>query len=229
MGKHEKTWEFEDVGVVVAAAGSATRFGGGRNKLLCELNGLPVVCHCLKTFLHGGVLAENVVVVVPEIQNPDFRTVLDAHSLGGVQLVNGGLARQDSVWAGINALPASVEIVAIHDAARPFTKIELLVDCVESARERGSGVAAHKVTDTVKIAKVDGQVMSTPDREILWAAETPQVFRRSLIESAYGRLALSGDRLTDDAQAVERMGGDVFLVPHESVNRKITFARDLRR
>jgi 2-C-methyl-D-erythritol 4-phosphate cytidylyltransferase len=227
MGKHGRTWEFEDVGIVVAAGGSATRFGGERNKLLCELNGLPVVCHCLKTFLAGGVPAESIVVVVPEAQSSDFRAVFEEHSLPAVRLINGGVARQDSVWAGINALPACVGIVAIHDAARPFTTLELLAACVESARERGSGVAAHKVTDTVKIAKADGQVMSTPDREILWAAETPQVFRRSLIESAYGRLALSGARLTDDAQAVEQMGGDVFLVAHESENRKITFARDL--
>lgn len=215
-----------DVGIVVAAGGAAQRFGIGRNKLLCDLNGLPLVCHCLLTFLER-VPAPNIVLVVPTAADAEFGDALRRCSLDCVRRIPGGSTRQESVWAGINALPEGVEIVAIHDAARPFTTNDLLAECVASARRRGSGVAAHRVTDTIKIAKADGEVVSTPDRTILWAAETPQVFQRRLIESGYGRLKFSGERLTDDAQAVEACGGKVHLVDHDSPNPKITFARDL--
>ena len=218
---------FSNVGVVVAAGGSSRRFAGRRCKLLEPLDGMPLVCHCVKTLL-GAVTPAHMVVVVPAALRAEFATALRAQGVPDeVKLVEGGAERQDSVWRGLGALPPDVGIVAIQDAARPFTTVELLQACVESARRRGSGIAAVRVTDTIKVARDDGEVITTPDRTTLWAAETPQVFRRELITRAYEEVIAAGRTVTDDAQAVELLGQPTYLVCHASVNRKITYPADL--
>ncbi len=216
-----------DTGLVVAAAGRGRRFGEQCNKLLVELDGVPVFCHCLRNLL-PALLPENVVAVVPAELEPAFRREMARFGLPPeVRTVPGGDTRSQSVANGLAALPGTVEIAAIQDAARPYTPLGLLVRCIESARTRGSGVAARRVTDTIKIADSRGRVMDTPDRATLWAAETPQVFRRELIEAAYRRLSTGGVSVTDDARAVELMGEPVYLVEHHAPNPKITFPHDL--
>ncbi len=220
--------DFRDVGLIVAGGGSGTRFGGGSNKLLRELNGVPVVCWCLRTFL-AGIPPASAVLLTPAGLEEDFRSVLRLHGIPeGIRIAPGGATRQDSVYAGLQLLPPQVRIVAIQDGARPFSTLQLLSDCVKSARLRGSGVAAFPVTDTIKVVDSDGKVISTPDRKTLWAAETPQVFQRDLIEKAYDALMRSGRQVTDDAQAMELSGLPVFLVEHAGHNRKITFPTDLQ-
>ncbi|NOY81056.1 MAG: 2-C-methyl-D-erythritol 4-phosphate cytidylyltransferase [Kiritimatiellaeota bacterium] len=216
-----------DTGLVVAAAGCGRRFGDRRNKLLADLDGLPVFCHCLRNLL-PILPPENVVLVVRAEFEPAFRREMTRFDLPpAVRIVLGGDTRPQSVARGLAALPEAVEIAAIQDAARPYTPLELLVRCIESARRRGSGVAARRVTDTIKVADPRGRVLDTPDRTMLWAAETPQVFRRELIETAYRRLATEAVGVTDDARAVELMGESVYLVEHCAPNPKITFPHDL--
>jgi 2-C-methyl-D-erythritol 4-phosphate cytidylyltransferase len=217
----------QHVGLVVAAGGSGQRFDPARNKLLVPLCGVPLFCHCLQT-LAPLVPPGHCVLVVDPAAEQDFRHAVQRFGLRQVTLVHGGRSRQESVWNGLQALPASAGIVAVQDAARPLTSPALLERCVASAIEHGSGVAARPVTDTIKRVDEQNRVLETPPRVQLRAAETPQVFRREILEQAYRRAALEHAIVTDDAQAVEALGLDVHLVEHTDPNPKVTYTRDLR-
>jgi 2-C-methyl-D-erythritol 4-phosphate cytidylyltransferase len=217
------------LGLVVAAGGSGQRFGRGRNKLLVRWRGLALFCHSLATFL-PLLRPGRIVIAAPPHLHPRFRRELQRAGLPeAIRLVAGGATRQESVAHGVRALPAAVTLVAVQDGARPCTAAALLAACAESARRRGSGVAARRVTDTIKLVEADGRVSGTPPRERLFAAETPQVFRRALLERGLAAAAAAGLTVTDDAQAVEAIGSPVYLVVHDGENPKITFPGDLRR
>ena len=219
--------QLSDVGLVIAAAGAGRRFAQDRNKLLCDLRGRPLFTHCLATFL-PQVELDQVVLVVPDGEDAAFETALATAGLPtGVRRITGGATRTESVVRGLGALPATAAIAAIQDAARPYTTLDILLRCIQSTREKGSGVAARRVTDTVKIATAEGRVQSTPRRDTLWAAETPQVFRLPEILEACRRALDEGACITDDAQALERLGQPVHLVENTTPNPKITFQHDI--
>lgn len=218
---------YQNTALLIAAGGSSSRFGTGQNKLLLPLDGTPIICHALRNLLPviNPALAY---IMAPAGSHDEFRNALDQGGIPkAVKIVGGGATRQQSVLNGLRALPVNVKWVAIQDGARPFTSATLLSACLESTFRHGSGIAAHKVTDTVKIAAPDGKVISTPDRDTLWATETPQVFALDLILPAYERAEKEGWQTTDDAQVAELAGCKVYLVPHQENNRKITYARDL--
>lgn len=219
--------DYTDTALIIAAGGTSRRFGTGENKLLRQLNGLPVICHTLKNFL-SVLNPDMVVVVVPEGNEEQFRRAFAAGAVPDqIDVEKGGYTRQESVLNGLRELPERAQYVAIQDGARPFTSVELLTACLKSARQHGSGVAARKVTDTIKIAEPGGRVVSTPDRDTLWATETPQVFKTRLIHDAYEKAVRKNLHTTDDAQVAELAGHDVYLVAHYEDNRKITFVHDL--
>lgn len=219
--------ELTDVGLVVAAAGAGRRFGTDRNKLLCELRNRALFIHCLTT-LAPHFDPAHVIVVIPPNEDAAFeRALADAKLPAGIRRVPGGSNRTESVVRGLQALPASARIAAIQDAARPDTTLSILLECVASARKNGSGVAAHRVTDTIKIAAPDGRVRSTPARSSLWAAETPQVFRMPDILEACQKALDDNVPITDDAQALERLNQPVHLVENTTPNPKITFQHDI--
>lgn len=224
----EKTDEsFADTGLVVVAGGGGSRFGGRKNKLLVDFEGVPVILHSLRRFAPLLPSQQTIVVVSNDLRRELIPLIEHEDFFSRIKLVEGGAERQDSVFAGLNALPATCVIVAIHDAARPRTGIDLLAACVASARQRGSGVAAIPVRDTTKLVNEAGDVIETLDRNRLRATETPQVFDRALITDAYRQIITCGITVTDDAQAVELTGGQVHLVLHDNDNRKITFQSDL--
>lgn len=215
-----------DIGIVLAAGGSGRRFGG--NKLLEILEGLPVFAHSLRTFL-SLVPPEHLVLVVAEEDRAAYEAALGRlpFSVAGIRLASGGANRQDSVLAGITALPATVEFAAVHDAARPWMSAELAELCFASAQAHGSGVAAHAVTDTIKVVDAENRVVSTPSRDTLRAVETPQVFRRAELLAAYRQVLAARQLVTDDAGAMELAGCRPHLVVHAGNNAKITYRHDL--
>lgn len=218
---------FSDTGLVIVAGGGGSRFGGGKNKLLVEFEGLPVILHSLRRFVPNLPSGHVVLVVsnalreelIPRLEEEDF--------FDRITIVEGGSERQDSVFAGLSALPLTCSIAAIHDAARPRAGVDLLAACVRSTRVRGSGVAAIPVRDTTKVVDSNGDVINTLDRGTLRATETPQVFDRVLITAAYQEIINRGIIVTDDAQAVELTGGRIHLILHDGDNRKITFQSDI--
>ena len=210
-------------GVIFAAGGSSTRFGG--NKLFAPLGGMPLFCHALKRFSEW-LPPNHCVLVVPLAEMDNFSQIIAEQNLNNIIIAEGGATRFHSVASGLRSLPKEISLVAVQDAARPLTSLALLQACLQSARECGSGVAAHRVVDTIKTASTDGMVIGTPDRQSLWAAETPQAFRREWLEAAYG-LNTSSQVPTDDAQAVQNAGFPVKLVENHEPNLKVTYPADL--
>ncbi|MEA2011612.1 MAG: IspD/TarI family cytidylyltransferase [Verrucomicrobiota bacterium] len=213
-------------GVVLLASGNSTRFGN-KNKLLQKIDGIPLFCHNIIEFSQK-IPPERLILVVPPNAKTLFEEILVKQELENtVKIVFGGEKRQDSALSGLKALPKNTKIVALQDSARPFVSIKLLAECAESANHRGTGIAAHPIVDTIKIATSDMKIQKTLDRDFLWAVETPQAFMRTEIISAYEYVNKKKIDVTDDATAMEYAGKNVFLVKNTEKNDKITYLKDL--
>jgi len=215
----------EPVAVVIPAAGSGRRMGGLRKQYL-ELAGEPVLLRTLRPFLaHASV--RWIVVALPEADAADppaWLRDLDAR----VTLVAGGVERVDSVRRALEWVPDAAEIVIVHDAARPLLTAAL-IDRTLGAVDDGQGaIAAIPIADTVKQVDDAGVITATPDRGMLWRAQTPQAFPRALLVDAYRAFADAGaDAATDDASVVERHGGRVVVVDGDPENLKVTEPADV--
>jgi 2-C-methyl-D-erythritol 4-phosphate cytidylyltransferase len=143
------------------------------------------------------------------------------------QIVAGGAERQDSVWNGLDALPVTAEIVAIHDAARPCVSEELIAATIKHAEETGAAVAAQPVTDTIKESSDGRLIQQTLDRSKLWAVQTPQTFRVDVIRRAIAAARAKKMIFTDDTAACELIGQPVRLVSSIAPNPKVTVPGDL--
>lgn len=191
----------------MVAAGSGTRFG--RPKQYERLGDERVVDRSRRI---AESVSDGVVVVVPPA---------DAEREDGVA---GGTTRSDSVRAGLRHVPADVDVICVHDAARPLAS-ELLYRAVIDAVIAGAdgAIPGVPVTDTIKVVGPDRSVFATPDRATLVAVQTPQAFRGAAVRDAHGR----GIDATDDAALVEQCGGRVVVVDGEPTNRKLTHPDDL--
>ena len=209
---------------VVPAAGRGERLGPGTPKALRLLGGVPLLVHSVRALATAGGVAL-VVVAAPAADVAAVRTLLAAHDAGAeVRVVAGGATRQQSVRLALAALPEHVDVVLVHDAARPLVPIDL-IDAVATAVRAGAGavVPALPVADTIK--RVEGAaVVETLDRSRLRAIQTPQGFRRGVLEQAH--LAAT-DEATDDAGLVERAGGAVHVVAGSEEAFKVTRPLDL--
>jgi 2-C-methyl-D-erythritol 4-phosphate cytidylyltransferase len=209
------------IGVVIAAAGAGARLGAAGPKALLTLAGESLLARCLSTFLaHPAVTA--VVTVVPDPAAPEVRG-LDGRR---VRIVQGGAERQDSVRAGLSVLP-EVDVVLVHDAARPFAGPDLIDAVAAAAFLHGAALPALPLSDTLKRVDTEGRVGGTIPREGLFTAQTPQGFRGDLLRRAHEAAARDGIRATDDAALVERMGVAVQIVAGDPLNIKITTPADL--
>lgn len=215
------------IAAIVPAAGSGQRFGSHQNKLFATLAGKPLWFHSV-----AGLRAQSEIgrIVMPVSEpdcdrfNGEFAPLINQL---GVELVAGGQQRTDSVQAGLNlfADDASIEYVAIHDAARPLVCAADLEAVFAAACRMGAAILACPVPGTIKRDIGDGNRSETVDRRDLWIALTPQMFRTGLLIEAYQKH--NGRPATDDAQLVERIGHDVALVRGSADNLKITFPEDL--
>lgn len=217
------------IGTVLVAAGSSQRAGVDIPKQFVAIGGQPMFVVALSRLLLRSAEA---VVVAPAGGLDAARDLLRAsrllsderHRGKRVEIVAGGVRRQDSVRAGLAALSKDIEFVLVHDAARPFVTDDLVERVLEAAGRHGAAAPVISPPDTVKQIEGD-RAVATLDREALALAQTPQAFRRDVLERAYADL---GDNdVTDDAQAVELSGVPVAVVPGETGNFKVTTRRDL--
>ena len=201
--------------------------GPNVDKLFLEVAGKPVVAHTWARFDALDEIGE-IVVVVRAGMEEEFHKLAREHGVRKpYRLVQGGKERQDSVWNGIQALSAGVEIVAIQDGARPCTSLAQIRETIAAARQHGAAVAAQRVTDTIK-ESADGKTVSAHlDRSRLWAVQTPQTFRVTVIREALGRVRERGLLVTDDTAACELIGQPVHLVGSLAPNPKVTVPADL--
>ena len=211
---------------IVVAAGKASRMGDV-DKAFLTLGSRPVVAHALAAFERCPDVTE-VVLVVRKDQLSAADSAVRMFGLRKVRrIVPGGATRLASVRAGIEAANPDTTYYAVHDGARPAVPVPLIRDCVASARKFGSGVAAAKITDTVKSVSRAGAIEKTLDREPLWAAQTPQVFRADLLRKALEGVDDKDPAITDESSAVERLGGTVRIVESKEPNPKITYPGDV--
>lgn len=219
--------ELMSVGAIVLAAGRGERFGGAVPKAFVPIAGKPMLLHALAAIAATPAI-DFIVPVVARTELPrleDLATAL-AEIRGIRSAVAGGAERQDSVMAGLAALPAETELVAVHDAARPLVGPAAVTRVVDAARVSGAAILAVPVRDTIKRVR-GGRILGTPLRSECYAAQTPQVFRVDLLREALEKAAADGFRGTDDSELVERMGVPVDWVSGETSNFKVTDGDDL--
>ncbi len=212
----------EKVTAIIPAAGVGARMGAEKNKLLLEVSGRTVLALALDAF-ESCPLVDEVLVVANEQDIFSYRDIIQEEGFQKVRdIVRGGSTRAESVYCGVRAAE-NADIVVIHDGARALITPELIAATIEGSRDTGAAIAAVRAVDTIKRVE-DGFITETPDRAMLWQAQTPQVFRREILLSA---LENCTGTITDDASAVESMGGRVKIVEATYDNIKITTPFDL--
>lgn len=217
------------VTAIIAAAGAGTRLGGPVPKQFLPVGGVPVLQRTLEAFYAAPRVTD--VIVVTRKEALDQAAACIRPGAKPTVIVEGGATRQASVALGVAQLAAAARYVLVHDAARPFVTPALIERALDGAIEAGAAIAAMPVTDTVKRVTDDGgdtRIVETIPRETVYLAQTPQAFRRDVLEAAVaaGRAGVEG---TDEATLAEQAGHAVRIVEGEAGNVKITTAADLAR
>ena len=210
------------VAAILVAAGQGSRLGG-QDKAFIPLGNHPLIYYPLHTLQASPLIHQIVLVLRREAVQEGRGLVAREGFTKAAQVVPGGERRQDSVRQGLERV-GEADWVVVHDGARPFLTSALLEQGLAGAQETGAAVAAVPVTDTIKRVGEDLMVVDTPRRDRLWAAQTPQVFRRDILQRAYQN---AGDEATDDASLVERLGLPVRLYMGSYDNIKVTGPQDL--
>lgn len=213
---------------IIPAGGFGKRMQGRLSKQYLPVDGKPVLVHTLSIFQLSPDI-DDIVLVTPE---EDIRTVghriLEPWRITKVRhVLAGGKQRQDSVRSGLGVIGDDVDIVLIHDAVRPFISDDVIHRAVREAEKYGAVTVGMPVKDTVKRVDQDGCILETLNRQILWMTQTPQAFRRSVIQAAYRKADDDQFYGTDDASLVERMGFRVKMIEASYENIKITTPEDL--
>lgn len=214
--------------VILPAAGKSSRFAAqqSRKKVFVELKGRPVWVRTAEIFTSRDDVVQTILVVAPddiEWFKEKFRPNL---AFMDIEVVAGGAERADSVMNGLARVRADVDFVAVHDAARPLIVKEWITRAFQAAEKYDAALLATPVTSTLKRVGQDNRIQETVPRTHLWAAQTPQVFRRQLLLDAYARRGSL--QPTDEAELVERFGHAVHVVEGSPLNLKITSQDDFR-
>jgi 2-C-methyl-D-erythritol 4-phosphate cytidylyltransferase len=213
--------------VIVAAAGRSSRFADKNyKKPFAPLANRAVWLHSVDRFMNRSDVKQTIIVISPEDREEFDRRFSANVTILGVQVVEGGEHRTDSVQRALERVKSDIDFVAVHDAARPCIADKWIDQVFEAAERNGAAILAAPIHETLK--RVDGakKITGTVDRQSLWAAQTPQVFRRQLLIDAYAKRG--NEPATDDAQLVERLGHAVSVVPCSTMNLKITTRDDLK-
>lgn len=218
------------VSLIIPAAGDSTRMRASKRKPWLPLGGKPIILRTLELF-HSLPWVQEIILVVNEADEEEANGPLyDSLASRGVSMiVTGGANRAESVWNGVQVSDPSSEVVAVHDAVRPFISLDTCKAIMRTARDRGACVPVVPMQDTVK--RVEGDKVTETIRRLgLMAVQTPQCFRRELLIEAYEYATRTGgvlENITDDASLVEAYGETVSVVLGSSANLKITTPEDL--
>ena len=215
------------VSAIVVAAGSGTRLGLQSPKAFVRLAGQTLLAYSLRAISAVAEIDEAVIAAPIGMESVTRAEVTAAAMEIPVKITPGGTERQDSVRIALALTSAEAEIIVVHDAARPFATPAIFAAAIAGAAQAGAAIAAIPVADTLK--RVESRIIfATVPRAGLWLAQTPQAFQREILIRAHERAAREGDRATDDAELVERIGSRVAVVDGAALNLKITTPDDLR-
>jgi 2-C-methyl-D-erythritol 4-phosphate cytidylyltransferase len=213
------------VAALVLGAGRGERLRHDLPKAFVPLAGRPLILHALSALAAPDAI-ECVLPVVAEEDLERFRALGEPPTPKVLAPVVGGRERQDSVRAGLAALPPGIDLVAVHDAARPAVRPDAVSRVVALAAREGAAILAVPVRDTIKRVR-GGRVVETPPRDECWAAQTPQVFRVEILREALAKAAAEGRSGTDCAQLVEALGVAVHVARGDADNLKLTHPEDV--
>ena len=220
------------VTAIFPAAGKGKRMQAGMNKVLVELEGMPILVRTLARFSRCQAVDRLVVVVAAHEVDfvTDMLTGADREfGLKPWQVTAGGSERQYSVWNGILAVQGAADddIILVQDAARPLVSEKTILETIRVAEAKGAAIAAVPAKNTIKLCNAAGEVVETPDRSRLWEVQTPQGFRRDILVKANQQAVAEGFLGTDDASLVERLGRKVHIVESDYRNIKLTTPEDM--
>jgi len=225
------------VAVILPAAGLGTRMGkpsaekaGTSRKQFMLLEGSPILVHTVRKFLASPRVAEIVVAVRGEDRDWVSEMLASEAPAGRVRVVEGGNSRQESVENALRSLGPEYELVAVHDAVRPFIDLETIHKVFDEAAETGAAIVGVAAVDTVKQVTrgtTHVKIRATLPREKLVMAQTPQVFRYDLLLRAFQEARADGFAGTDESSMVERLDIEVSVVPGSDRNIKITKPTDM--
>lgn len=211
---------------IILAGGRGSRMGGETPKQYLPINNVPLICYTIKAFEES--IVNEIVIVADDIQYMSDNIIRKYGFSKVLTIVKGGKERYDSVYNGLKAIENS-DIVLVHDGARPLVNAEIIEKSVEEALRYGACVAGVRVKDTIKICDDNNFTVDTPDRKTLWAMQTPQTFKYSIIREAYEmQHKMQDDTVTDDACVVERfMKCPVHIFEGDYRNIKVTTPEDM--
>lgn len=216
------------VAALIPAAGSGQRMGGGVPKPYLLLGGREILARTLEVFETCAAVHEVWVIASADQQVYCRQEIVEHYGFGKVRgVVTGGDERQVSVWRGLQQLAPEVDLVIIHDGVRPFVNHTMIEDALAGAAQHGAAVAAVPLKDTIKRVSSQGRVEATMPREHLWRVQTPQAFRRQLLQQAFEHAWLQQLIATDEAGLIEAYGHPVQVVQGSEQNIKITTPDDL--
>ena len=223
VGKNPKT------AAVIMAGGSGERFGRSGGKQLVPIAGRPVLTWAIEAF-DAVEDVGLIVIVAPEDRHDEYRraAVEPFEFATPIVWANSGEIRQESAFSGLEQVPDDYEFVAIHDGARPLIDPALIMHVISTVKgnlDCDGAVVAHPAIDTLKVVE-DGVIMGTPDRNVFWNAQTPQVFRTGIYRRAHASALSDGFVGTDDSSLIERLGGNVRVVEGKRDNIKLTVPED---
>ncbi len=212
-------------GAVIAAGGSGTRFGASVPKQYIDICGMPVIAHTIGKFQASEYIDE-IVIVTHKDYVVYCNDIVKEFNLNKVTtIVEGGADRQESVYKGIKA--SESEYVLIHDAARPLVSVEDIDNCCINLDKYDCCSLGAKIVDTIKHSEDGNFIDATVDRSKLWAIQTPQCFKKSIIVKCHKNAVFDGFRATDDCMLAEKYGYEIKLIEAKSYNVKITTQKDL--
>lgn len=209
------------VAAIIAAGGSSQRMGF--DKLTALVCGEPVIVKTISAFESSDIIDE-IVIVCPNERIELFESIVKLNNFTKLKaIVGGGKTRQKSVFAGVNAVSEDIDILCIHDGARPLVSSRVIADSVAVCAENGAATAAVKVKDTIKQAE-NGVIQKTIPRDTLYQIQTPQVFKKELYLKAYNN---AKEDYSDDCQLLESIGQRVIISEGDYKNIKLTTAEDM--
>ena len=216
-----------ELGVVIPAAGQGKRMGAGFNKQFLVLKGQPILAHTIKIFEASKHVSE-IVIAGAANDISAIKELIHNYKLYKVKTICiGGVQRQDSVRAGVQALSAAIQRVVVHDGARPLLKLQEFHRFLDETAPFSAAIMGIPLKDTIKRVDESGKVLETLPRGLLRAVQTPQVFDRRILEEAHNQALAEGYYGTDDAGLIERLGYSVQIAEGSQENIKVTTPDDL--
>ena len=210
--------------VIIVAGGSGSRMNMNINKQFIKINEKEVIAHTIDKFYKNEYIDEIILVVKEDEIDYFNKNIINKYGYKNIKIALGGKERQDSVYNGLKIVDKDWDMVLVHDGARPFVSKEIIKKAVTETKK--ASVIGVRVKDTIKVVN-NNEIISTPNRNTLWAIQTPQTFKYDLLKIAYEKAYEENFYGTDDSSLVENLGEKVNIIEGSYENIKITTKEDL--